>query len=202
MTPSALGPGIARGLGPEPPAQRAPTHADYPTLRVFDHLAVVGLCSAIPTPIFRAGGQLGAVQLGRLEALLAELEDRGLFRVVLIHHPVALSSEPTRRALWDAEALRGVLARRGAELVLHGHKHRRRVNRVPGPKGEIPVIGVPSSSEVGSRPEKRAQYHLYTVEWDETDRGFRLEAEVRGYDELSGAFQHVEEPLLQFPSGT
>ena len=192
---SELGVSLARGLAPESEVGRAPAHADYPTLRVLDDLAVVGLCSAIPTPIFRAGGQLGTEQLERLESLLAGLGEQGLCRVIMIHHPVAASSEPARRALWDAEALREVLARQGAELVLHGHKHRRRVHRVPGPRGEIPVIGVPSSSEVGSRPEKRAQYHVYTVEREEQG-GFRVEAEIRGYDAGTGTFRRVEERLF------
>jgi 3',5'-cyclic AMP phosphodiesterase CpdA len=170
---------------------RAPLHADYPTLRLFGRLAVIGLCSAIPTPVFRAGGELGSAQLERLEGLLVRLEARGLCRVVLVHHPVAESSESTRRALWDAEALREVLGRVGAELVLHGHKHRRRIHRVPGPRGEVPVIGVPSASEVGSRPDKPAQYHVYSV--SEAGTGYAIEAEVRGFDARCGEFAHVEQ---------
>ena len=110
-----------------PGENKAPRHEDYPTLRVHDRLATIGLCSAIPTPIFRAGGWLGESQLDRLERLLNVLRDRKFCRVVMIHHPVAEKGEPTRRALWDGEALRQVLARAGAELVIHGHKHRRRL---------------------------------------------------------------------------
>ena len=160
-------------------------------------LAVIGLCSAIPTPVFRAGGRLGALQLERLERLLARTRALGLCRVVMIHHPIAVSSEPVRRALRDAEGLRNVLAREGAELVLHGHKHRRRVGHVPGPNGPIPVIGVPSASEVGSRPEKMAQYHVYAVRRsEEASSGFRIEAGVRGYDAAAGGFREVDSKLL------
>lgn len=185
---------LAPLASPAPPEGVAPSWADYPTLRVHDRLAVVGLCSSIPTPIFVAGGELGETQLERLERLLAGLGDEGYFRVVLIHHPIAKGSEPARRALWDGEALCGVLGRVGAELVLHGHKHRRRLHRVPGPTGDVPIVGVPSSSEVGSKPGKRAQYHLYSVR-EETD-GFRLEAEIRGYDAASGVFSPVAESLF------
>ncbi len=178
----------------------APRHQDFPTLRVHGRLATIGLCSAIPTPIFRAGGRLGEVQLERLEKLLNGLRDRKLCRVVMIHHPVLEQSESARRALGDAEALRQVLARAGAELVVHGHKHRRRVASLPGPDGEIPVIGVPSTSEVGSRPEKRAQYHLYTLRVDDSGRDagsrFRIDAEIRGFDPETGEFRHVDERLL------
>jgi len=178
----------------------APRHEEYPTLRIRGRLAMIGLCSAIPTPIFRAGGRLGTSQLDRLEKLLNVLREKKFCRVVMIHHPVAEKGEPTRRALWDGEALRQVLRRAGAELVIHGHKHRRRNAMLEGPEGEIPAIGVPSSSEVGSRPEKRAQYHLYTLRSptleDGTGGGFQIEAEVRGYDSTTGEFRHVDERLL------
>lgn len=198
--PADLAPELVACLAPAQDESRAPRHQDYPTLRVRQRLAMIGLCSAMPTPIFRAGGQLGASQLDRLERLLKLLRDRQFFRVVMIHHPVVAGGESARRALWDGEALRDVLIRAGAELVIHGHKHRRRVATLPGPDGEIPVVGVPSSSEVGSRPEKRAQYHVYTVRWfdsnDDSKIPFELEAEIRGYDSATGEFRHVDGRLL------
>jgi 3',5'-cyclic AMP phosphodiesterase CpdA len=114
----------------------------------------------------------------------------------MIHHPVAKSGDSNRRALWDAEALRAVLERAGAELVLHGHKHRRRIAEVAGPDGAIPVIGVPSSSEIGSRQEKRAQYHVYTARLNDSGRGFKITAEIRSYVDATGEFEHLDEDLF------
>ena len=192
--------GLGELLAPARMTNQAPRHEDYPTLRVHGRLATIGLCSAIPTPVFRAGGRLGPDQLDRLERLLNALRDRNLCRVVMIHHPVSEEGEPARRALWDGDSFRDVLSRAGAELVIHGHKHRRRLAMLPGPTGEIPVIGVPSSSEIGSRPEKRAQYHLYTLRFEDSDDdrvpAFRIEAEIRGFDATTGEFEHVDEPLL------
>jgi 3',5'-cyclic AMP phosphodiesterase CpdA len=196
LDPMDLEPEIGACLVPHGGGGRAPRHEQYPTLRIHGRLAMIGLCSAIPTPIFRAGGELGAVQLDRLERLLGVLRDRNFCRVIMIHHPVAQHGEPARRALWDGDEFRAVLARAGAELVIHGHKHRRRVAYLPGPEGEIAAVGVPSSSEVGSRPEKRAQYHVYTVRSADSDRRFQIDAEIRGYDSASGAYRSVEEPLL------
>jgi 3',5'-cyclic AMP phosphodiesterase CpdA len=174
----------------------APRHADYPMLRMHGDLAMIGLCSAIPTAIFRAGGRLGHNQLERLERLLIVLKEQNRCRVVMVHHPVAISGDSNRRALSDADELRAVLERAGAELVLHGHKHRRRVAEVAGPHGAIPVIGVPSSSEIGSRPDKRAQYHVYTARAKEGGSGFSIRAEVRGYVDVTGEFEHLDDDLL------
>jgi len=191
-----LEPGLRECLV-SPGAERiAPRHEDYPTLRVRGQLAMIGLCSAIPTPTFRAGGWLGEAQLDRLERLLVATHDRELFRVVMIHHPISEKGEPKRRALWDAEALRGVLERAGAELVVHGHKHRRRLNTLEGPTGPIPVIGVPSSSETGSRTEKRAQYHIYTARSSDPTGRFELDAEIRGLNVATEEFERVDEQLL------
>ncbi len=187
-------PEIASLLAPLPKEGEAPSYEEFPTLRVHGRLATIGLCSAIPTSVFRAGGMLGPTQLERLEGVLTLLKSRGLCRVVMIHHPVAMHGEPERRALWDGEALREVLARAGAELVLHGHKHRRLVNWVDGPSAPIPVVGVPSSSEVGSQPSKRAQYHVYTVRPEAG--GYAVSADARAYNAESKAFGPVEGAVL------
>jgi 3',5'-cyclic AMP phosphodiesterase CpdA len=187
---------LAAALTSPPAADRAPRHADYPTLRLHGRAALIGLCSSIPTPVFRAGGLLGPVQLARLRTLLVGLGERGFFRILMIHHPVHPHGEPERRALWDGQALRDLLAEVGAELVLHGHKHRRRVHLLDGPGRPIPAIGVPSTSEVGSRPDRPAQYHVFTVREGGGAGGFTLEAQVRGYDAASGAFVALPDRLL------
>ncbi|MEZ4334485.1 MAG: metallophosphoesterase [Myxococcota bacterium] len=179
----------------DPRDGRAPRHADYPTLRVFGRVALIGLCSVIPTPVFRAGGLLGSEQLARLRRLLIRAEALGLCRVVMIHHPVHPHGEPPRRALWDADALRALLAETGAELVLHGHKHRRRVHLLEGPRRPIPAIGVPSTSSADPRPDRPAQYHLFSVR-DAPEGGFVIETSVRGYDANAGAFVALSDRLV------
>jgi len=161
----------------------------YPTLRVRGPLAIVGLSSAVPTPIFLAQGEVGAAQRERLESLLADLRRAGLFRLVLIHHPPEAGAVARRRALRDATALGAVFARAGAELVVHGHLHRQRVGALAGPDGPIPVVCARSASDVGLRPERRSQYHVYEVEPAPGEaRGWRIRMRVRGYDPATGAF--------------
>jgi 3',5'-cyclic AMP phosphodiesterase CpdA len=161
-------------------------------------VALIGLCTAAPTPPFLASGVLGRDQLERLERLLSDLSQSSLCRIVLLHHPPGEGAVSRRRALRDASALRAVLRRHGADLVLHGHAHRLLVGALEGPRGDIPVVGVRSSSYAGPTPEKRAQYHLYAVE----SRGagawprFRVTLRIRGYDPAAGCFAGDGERLL------
>jgi len=136
----------------------------FPSLRLRGPLGIVGVCSALPTAPLLAAGELGSAQLERLERILVSLSDAGRCRVVLIHHPPSRESVARRRALRDADRLCAVLARTGAELVLHGHLHRTRITSLQGPAGAIPVVGVRSASDHGSKPGKRAQFHLYDIE--------------------------------------
>jgi 3',5'-cyclic AMP phosphodiesterase CpdA len=163
----------------------------FPTLRIRGPLAIVGLCSALPTPIADASGTLGAGQLERLERMLAELDDSELCRVVSIHHPVSPGATHERRELRDAVALRGVLRRVGAELVIHGHNHRTLFAEIEGPNAAIPVVGVRSASDIGRVSHKRAQYHVYSFERVAgTGRPrFRIALRIRGYDSASGRFR-------------
>jgi len=161
----------------------------FPTLRVRGPLAIVGVSSALPTPLFLAQGEVGASQRERLEALLGELRRAGLFRIVLIHHPPEPGVVAWRRALRDAPELAGVFARAGAELVLHGHLHRLRVGALVGPEGPIPVVCVRSASQIGHRPETRSQYHVYEIEAAPgAPQPWRVRMRVRGYDPATGAF--------------
>jgi 3',5'-cyclic AMP phosphodiesterase CpdA len=180
-------------LAPDP-AWRAEADAasGFPSVRVRGPLALIGLCSARPTAPFLAGGSLGAAQRARLEELLRKLRERGLARVLLLHHSPVPGAVSARRALWDAPALAALLARTGAELVLHGHLHRTRFDALPGPDGPIPVLCTRSASDRGERAERRAQYHLLGVDTAAGRPRFTLR--VRGFDARSGRFGAEGDP--------
>ncbi len=164
-----------------------PGQADsYPSVRVRGEIALVGVCTAQPTPPFAATGRVGTEQLARLDGVLERLGTAGLCRVLLIHHPPVAGLTSRRRALLDAPAFGEVLRRRGAELVLHGHLHRTTLASLPGPERSIPVVGVPSASHAGPNPARCAAYHLYEIE---RARGsFAIRRRVRAFDPATGRF--------------
>ncbi|MCH8084264.1 MAG: metallophosphoesterase, partial [Myxococcales bacterium] len=170
----------------------------FPTLRVRGPLAVVGLCSALPTRLFDATGTLGDAQLERLERMLHDLSKSDLCRVISIHHPITEGATHPRRWLRDAESLRDVIGRAGADLVVHGHNHRTLLAAIDGPDGSIPVVGVRSASDIGQRPERCAQYHVYEIERNGGSGGprFRIALRIRGYDPGSGRFRAEGERVL------
>ncbi len=136
----------------------------YPFVRFRDDVAVICASTAVPTGDIGAWGRLGEDQLARLESLLTAPEVRRRCRVLLIHHPPQLNRAGEDQNLRDRSALQAVLARTGAELVLHGHDHRDFFKQLPGPDGtRIPVVGAGSASYEGSA-ERRSRYNIVEIE--------------------------------------
>jgi 3',5'-cyclic AMP phosphodiesterase CpdA len=150
----------------------------FPFVRRHGLVALIGLSSAVPSAPLAATGEVGAIQRDALGPLLRSLKNEGLFRIVMVHHPVAKDGTPWLRRLRDAAALREILAREGAELVLHGHNHEPARASVPGPEGDIPVVAVPSCSSGLLSHEPRAAYNLYCVEGE--PGAWRCEGVMRG----------------------
>jgi 3',5'-cyclic AMP phosphodiesterase CpdA len=173
--------------GAEPGGDRAA----YPFVRFRGPLALVAVNSCVPTGDLGAWGQIGAAQLGRLEATLGRAEVRGRVRVVLIHHPPVKLKGGEERNLKDREALGDVLARAGADLVLHGHDHRDETATLPGPGGApIPVVGAGSASYAGG-PETRARYNVYEFEGSQVTRVTRV------HDEATDTFREAARDVLR-----
>jgi 3',5'-cyclic AMP phosphodiesterase CpdA len=136
----------------------------FPYVRKVGPIAIVGVCSAVPTPPFVAAGRVGPEQRVRLAQLLDGLGQEGLIRVVLIHHPPLPGQSPPRRALEDARELSHVLGHHGAELVLHGHNHCDMLACQEHKGHRVPVLGVASASaaiEHGAEP--LARYHAIRI---------------------------------------
>jgi 3',5'-cyclic AMP phosphodiesterase CpdA len=135
----------------------------FPFLRRRNGVALIALSSGVATGPFMATGRLGARQIERFAELLDATRD--LFRIVLIHHPPKSPPRRHLRRLIDGTDFRGVLAGKGAELLLHGHDHQRAFVWLDGPDKKIPAIGVPSASARAPHGhEDGAGYHLFSID--------------------------------------
>lgn len=185
MTGERTGGRLAPPSGPE----------DFPYVRRRGMVAVVGLSTAVPTPPGWASGRIGKAQLARLDSVLAELGAAGSFRLVLLHHPPIEGDNPVRKRLDDAAALQEVIARRGAELLLHGHDHRCSIRTMRGPMGGVPSVGVPSASAVVEKHRPIGQYHVFTIERGAT--GWRIALRLRRYSARAGRFEDAGHERLE-----
>ena len=150
----------------------------YPFLRLRDEIALIGLCSGVPTAPFVAAGRLGANQCAALATMLDDCAAAGQVRVLLIHHPPHRNGTTLGRGLSDWPEIERVIARHGAELILHGHNHRASLAHMRGPTRPVPVVGVASASAVRGTATHRAGYHLFEIEG--TAKDYRIKGRARG----------------------
>lgn len=154
----------------------------FPFVRRRGDVALIALSTAIPTGPFMATGRLGERQLAELAETLDKT--RGLFRIVMIHHPPLSPAKRYLRRLTDAAELRRVLAEHGAELLVHGHDHRRALVWLNGPDGsKIPAAGVPSvSARAPHGDEDGAGYTIFRIDGGKGAWRCEMIARQRGED--------------------
>lgn len=133
---------------------------NFPFVRCFGKVAVIGLNSALPTLPFTAYGYIGKKQRQKLAKLLAELGKEGYCRVVMLHHPPHKGLLPYRKSLIDTAALAKILQSHGAELVLHGHSHNATLTTVEGT--DIPLLGISAAAMDSHHLERKAGWNHLT----------------------------------------
>ena len=170
----------------------------FPSLRVRGRIALIGVCTALPTAPHLAVGTMGRQQLQKLETLLAETAAEDLFRVLLIHHPPTPGTVSWRKRLTDAPALQALLARYGSELVLHGHAHKSDLGKLATPNGHVPVIGIPSASARGHTAQSQARYVTYHITRRSSSWHVRLAVRTYSLDENRFIVDH-EHPFSPMP---
>ncbi len=171
------------------------TGAGFPFLRRRAGVALIGLDSGVPTAPFVASGRLGENQLAALGALLDQARAEGLARVVFLHHPPHVGGARALRGLDDAAAFEEVIARHGAELVLHGHNHKPSVAYIKGPQGRTPVVGVASASARPGGHYPAAEYNLYAIKRE--GEGLRITLRRRVLDAAGAVVEAGSEELVQ-----
>lgn len=167
----------------------------FPYLRRRGGVALIGLDSGVPTAPFVASGRLGDAQLAALAALLDRTKAEGLARVVFLHHPPHVGGARILRGLQDAAAFEAVIARHGAELIVHGHNHKPSVAHIAGAGAAVPVVGVASASARPGGHYPAAAYNLYAIEG--AGRDVRITLRLRALNESGEMVEEPPRDLLQ-----
>ena len=172
----------------------------FPTLRIREGIALIGVSTARPTPPFFATGSIGKMQLKRLENILIETRRRGLLRVILIHHPPIPGVDSRRKRLTDQDSFQRLIARHGADLILYGHTHHVSSGYLKAPFGRVLSIGVPSASAIGRTARRRARYHFFSL--IQNKGGLELFLSVRMYSSTKGRFVDESKRQITLPRHT
>jgi 3',5'-cyclic AMP phosphodiesterase CpdA len=146
----------------------------FPYLRVRGDVALIGVSTARATAPFMANGFFEEGQATRLGRLLDETAARGLFRVVLIHHPPVRGAVQQHKRLFGISRFHRLVHRHGAELVLHGHSHDPSLYWIGGRGARIPVVGVAAAGQGPGGRHAAAQYNLIDIECGEGGWAVRL----------------------------
>jgi len=155
----------------------SPGAPEWPVVRVHGKVAMIGLNSAVVTPVLQASGRLGHAMRERLGGILSE--HRGYCRVVLIHHPPAPGVCKRRKALADDRELSELLAEHGAAMVLHGHLHHNREYGIETRDGNsVPVFCTASASAAGRQGAAAAR--VFDIESDAS--GYRINMRLEALD--------------------
>ncbi|MGE3873341.1 MAG: metallophosphoesterase [Parvibaculaceae bacterium] len=158
----------------------------FPFVRQRRNIALIGLSSAVPQSLFRAGGRVGAGQLDRLPPILHDLRQRGFYRVILIHHPPVPGLTPRRRALDDDQELKRIIVEHGADLVLYGHNHRHGRSTLETRFGTAHIMGAPSATSPGFGIYAPAAWYLYNIR--RQDGAWVTSVTVRRWDAGKASF--------------
>ncbi|MEN5276881.1 metallophosphoesterase [Brucella sp. TWI432] len=167
----------------------------FPYMRERGPVALIGVSSARATAPFMASGDFKSAQAKRLAMALDEAGARGLFRVVMIHHPPIRGATPTHKRLYGIRRFQNVIRKHGAELVIHGHTHLATRYDIDGPTGQVPVICVPSASQNFGGHKPPARYNIFAVD-RKPHGGWLCQWEQHGIEDESERIIKISEDKL------
>jgi 3',5'-cyclic AMP phosphodiesterase CpdA len=136
----------------------------FPYLRVRDNVALIGVSTARATAPFMANGFFLEGQAERLAAMLDETLERGLFRVIMIHHPPVRGAQPQHKRMFGIARFNKVIHQHGAELILHGHSHDPTLYFIGDRKHRVPVVGVAAAGQGFGGRHPPAQFNLIEID--------------------------------------
>ncbi len=149
-------------FGPDAP----PESWVFPAVKDLGDVLIVGLSSAIATPMLMAYGRVGPEQLDRVEEAVSNADHKGKFKIALIHHNLherGAYAEATASLRDRGDVLARLLALE-VDLVLHGHTHCAHRFVVTRDNHTMLVIGSGSSTQNTGDPDRTARYNIYSIQ--------------------------------------
>lgn len=185
--------------------QQVPVGRDtFPYLRVRGNVALIGVTSSRATAPFMATGFFRSGQAEHLARILTETGDRGLFRIVMIHHPPVRNAIAPHKRLFGIGRFQRVIRKAGAELVLHGHSHLPSLYQIKGSSGHVPVVGVAAAGQMVGGSKPAAQWNLIEIGGSQKNWSLRLTrrgltGKATSVETLSSAILRGDERALDGP---
>ncbi|WP_075996081.1 metallophosphoesterase family protein [Salaquimonas pukyongi] len=136
---------------------------DYPVVRRRGKVSLIGCNSARASAPFLATGYFKKKQARGLEEILDAEHAAGQITVILIHHPPYPRATARHKRLIGLSKFTKVIAKHGADLILHGHTHLATQASLKGPDGKVPVICVPAAYQWPGHRKPPAGINLFTV---------------------------------------
>ena len=137
--------------------------SDYPIVRRRAKISVIGCNSARASAPFLATGYFKKDQAERLERILETERADGQCRIILIHHPPHANATQRHKRLLGSKRFCNVIAKHGADLVLHGHTHLATTAYINGPDKQVPVICVPAAYQWPGHRKPPAGINLFLI---------------------------------------
>lgn len=165
-----------------------------PFVRVINDVALIFLNSGVPTPLFKAYGEVNRKSLEVLVDILTQARMQDLYRCVILHHPPLTGITSPSRGLNNDHELQTLLENYGAELVLYGHNHKQRHDKLSTKTGTCHVIGTPSASVGRQGRYEHARYNLFHIQ--RKSNSWITQMDGRGLLEDFGPVVDLEDRLL------
>ncbi|MGB7287041.1 MAG: metallophosphoesterase, partial [Salaquimonas sp.] len=175
------------------------SEADYPIVRRRGRISLIGCNSARASAPFLATGYFKKGQADALEAILSAEKASGQCCIVLIHHPPVKSATQRYKRLLGAKRLRAVIARKGADLILHGHTHLQTLSYLEGPDKQVPVVCVPAAYQWHGHKKPPSGLNLFDIKPENGKWMIKLERHGLTFDgsnTTQPTFNLLEERIL------
>lgn len=139
------------------------TNNILPTTIISPPLVFIGLDTSLPNPPFYAYGQVGEQQLRKLDAILEDLQDKNLFKILILHYSPDNALTSGHKKLLDSDKLLNILYKHPVHMILHGHTHKQSASYLDSAEN-VKTFGISSISALNKKENKRSAINIFEIQ--------------------------------------